>query len=78
MFCAYVLLCNFCILIWGITRSFLGFEHVRAGGGGSVTTGHYRSSLGGPMIGGGGLRELWHVDRGLSWPTIHEFGRLSW
>ena len=23
-------------LVWGIVRSFLGFEHVRAGGGGGV------------------------------------------
>ena len=50
MFCVYVLLCIFCSqgfsrfaslsgviprkLDWGIVRSFLGFEHVRAGGGG--------------------------------------------
>ena len=50
MFCAYVLLCMFCSqgfsrfaslsgvcphkLVAGIARSFLGFEHVRAGGGG--------------------------------------------
>ena len=49
MFCVYVLLCIFCSqgfsrfaslsgviprkLVWGIVRSFLGFEHVRAGGG---------------------------------------------
>ena len=52
MFCAYVLLCIFCSqgffrlaslggicphkLVWGIARSFLGFEHVRAAGGGGV------------------------------------------
>ena len=52
MFCDYVLLCIFCSqgfsrvaslsgviprkLVWGIVRSFLGFEHVRAGGGGGV------------------------------------------
>ena len=44
MHCAYVLLCfsRFASLsgvfphklVWGIVRSFLGFEHVRAGGGG--------------------------------------------
>ena len=50
MFCAYVLLCIFCsqglprfaslsgiipqMLVRGIVRSFLVFEHVRAGGGG--------------------------------------------
>ena len=50
IFCAYVLLCIFCSqvfsrfaslsgvcphkLVWGLGRSFLGFEHVRAGGGG--------------------------------------------
>ena len=50
MFCAYVLLCIFCsqgfsrfaslsglippMLVWGIVRSFLVFEHVRAAGGG--------------------------------------------
>ena len=49
MFCAYVLLCIFCsqgfsrfaslsgviprMSVWGIVRSFLGFEHVRGGGG---------------------------------------------
>ena len=52
MFCAYVLLCIFCSqgfswvaslsgifphkLVWGIVRSFLGFEHVRSGGLGGV------------------------------------------
>ena len=75
MFCANVLLCIFCSqgfsrfaslsgvfphkLVWGIVRSFLGFEHVRAeGGGGSVTIGQYRYSLGWPTIGRGGLRAL--------------------
>ena len=93
MFCAYVLLCIFCSqgfsrfaslnkifphkLVWGIVRSFLGFEHVRVGGGGcSVTIGQYRYSLGWPTIGRGGLHALWHVDRDLSWPTIALFGRL--
>ena len=91
MFCAYVLLCIFCgqgfsrfaslsgvcphKLVWGIVRSFLGFKHVRAGGG-SVTIGQYRYSLGWTTIGRGGLRALWHVYRGLSWPTIALFGRL--
>ena len=32
--------------------------------------------VGWPAIGRGGLRALWHVDRGLSWPTIASFGRL--
>ena len=93
MFCAYVLLCIFCSqgssrfaslsgifphkLVWGIVISLLGFEHVRAGGGGgSVTIGQYWYSLGWPTIGRGGLRVLWHVDRSLSWPTIALFGRL--
>ena len=44
------------------------------GGGGSVTIEQYKSSLGWPTIGGGGLRELWH----LSWPTVVEGGRLPW
>ena len=72
MFCAYVLLCIFCsqgfprfaslsgvipqVLIRGIVRSFLVFEHVCAGvgggGGGSVTIGQYRSSLWWPTVGG--------------------------
>ena len=43
-----------------------------------ATIGQYKSSLGWPTIGGGGLRELWHVDCGLSWPTVVEGGRLPW
>ena len=94
MFCAYVLLCIFCsqgfprfaslsgvipqMLVRGIVRSFLVFEHVRAGVGGSVTIGQYRWSLWWRTVGGWVLRELWHVDRGLSWPTVVEGGRLSW
>ena len=42
----------------------------------TVTIGQYRYSLGWPTIGRGGLRALWHVYRGLSWPTIALFGRL--
>ena len=42
------------------------------GGGSSVTIVQYRSGLGWPTIGRGGLRALWHIDRGLSWPTIEE------
>ena len=57
MFCVDVLLCSFrsqgfsrfaslsgvvpLKLVWGIVRSFLGFEHVRAGGGGSLTIVQY-------------------------------------
>ena len=69
IFCVDVLLCSFrsqgfsqfaslsgvipLKLVWGIVRSFLGFEHVHAGGGGggSVTIVQYRSGLGWPTIG---------------------------
>ena len=44
--------------------------------GACVTIGQYRFGLGWPTIGRGRLRALWHVDRGLSWPTIALFGRL--
>ena len=47
-------------------------------GGGSVTIGQYKSRMGWPTVGGWGLRELWHVDCCLSWPTVAEFGRLPW
>ena len=78
------------MLVRGVVRSFLVFEHIRAGGGGggewgvgcwregSVPIGQYKSSLGWPTVGGWGLRELWYVECCLSWPTVAEFGRLSW
>ena len=94
MFCVYALLCIFCSqgfprfaslsgviprkLVWGIVRSFLDFDHVRAGGGGgvSVTIMQYRFGLGWPTVGRGGLRALWRIDGGLSWPAVEEGGRL--
>ena len=41
-----------------------------------VTIVQYRFGLGWPTVGRGGLRALWRIDRGLTWPAVEEGGRL--